>query len=249
MDSPTERNFPKYVCINCEWPADELYRRYQGGTLKISHCEKCGNIVDRYIEYDPVLIFLDVLLHKPHTYRHILFNATLQWYWKLLIILLLCDTYIKWESTLDSTVTQSTSDTIFYAALEWRFYVMLLFATLEWSLCFGTFYMYSAWSSSKDDSSLGKTFKKSHYNFESLLKTLTVASFGKAFLIPAIVWGQSQSIVWLQLTHFLVYTSNVSAFKVYYSIPRRKAMLLVACAQIPRIAIAGNLLSTFQYFL
>jgi hypothetical protein len=30
--------------------------------------------VDKYIEHDWVLIFIDMLLHKPQVYRHLLFN-------------------------------------------------------------------------------------------------------------------------------------------------------------------------------
>ena len=34
----------------------------------------CGKVVDKYIEYELVIIFLDAVLHKPQAYRHILFN-------------------------------------------------------------------------------------------------------------------------------------------------------------------------------
>ena len=34
----------------------------------------CHKVVDKYIEFDPVIIFLDALLHKPQAYRHLLFN-------------------------------------------------------------------------------------------------------------------------------------------------------------------------------
>ena len=31
--------------------------------------------MDKYVEYDPVIIFLDALLHKPQAYRHIILNT------------------------------------------------------------------------------------------------------------------------------------------------------------------------------
>ena len=40
--------------------------------------DKCGHVADKYIEYDPVVIFLDALLHKPQAYRHMLFNTDIQ---------------------------------------------------------------------------------------------------------------------------------------------------------------------------
>jgi hypothetical protein len=30
--------------------------------------------VDKYVELDAVVIFIDLLLHKPQVYRHLLFN-------------------------------------------------------------------------------------------------------------------------------------------------------------------------------
>ena len=34
----------------------------------------CQKVVDKYIEFDHMVIFLDALLHKPQVYRHLLFN-------------------------------------------------------------------------------------------------------------------------------------------------------------------------------
>ena len=36
---------------------------------------KCSENVDKYIEYDFVLVLLDILLHKSQAYRHVLFNV------------------------------------------------------------------------------------------------------------------------------------------------------------------------------
>ena len=36
---------------------------------------KCHENVDKYLEYDTVLIILDILLHKSQAYRHVLFNV------------------------------------------------------------------------------------------------------------------------------------------------------------------------------
>ena len=51
----------------------------------------CGKTVDKYSEYDGVLIFLDALLHKPQAFRHVLFNLHLKVsntsYFELLTIL------------------------------------------------------------------------------------------------------------------------------------------------------------------
>lgn len=34
----------------------------------------CSKLADKYVEYDPVIIFLDLVLLRVQVYRHILFN-------------------------------------------------------------------------------------------------------------------------------------------------------------------------------
>jgi hypothetical protein len=37
---------------------------------------KCRSIADRYVEYESVLLFIDMMLHKTSVYRHLLVNRT-----------------------------------------------------------------------------------------------------------------------------------------------------------------------------
>lgn len=39
--------------------------------------EKCKQVVDKYVEFDPVIVLLDALLFKPQAYRHVLFNKVI----------------------------------------------------------------------------------------------------------------------------------------------------------------------------
>jgi hypothetical protein len=34
----------------------------------------CNQRVDKYVEFDTVLVFLDIILHKVQAYRHLVFN-------------------------------------------------------------------------------------------------------------------------------------------------------------------------------
>lgn len=36
--------------------------------------DQCNQFADKYIEHDFIIIFIDMLLHKPQVYRHLLFN-------------------------------------------------------------------------------------------------------------------------------------------------------------------------------
>ena len=35
---------------------------------------KCGKFADKYVEFDSTVVFIDMLLHKPQVYRHLLIN-------------------------------------------------------------------------------------------------------------------------------------------------------------------------------
>ncbi|KAM9905941.1 hypothetical protein OXX79_001839 [Metschnikowia pulcherrima] len=42
--------------------------------IQLTVCPRCGKFADRYIEFDNVIIFLDLLLLRPQAYRHVAFN-------------------------------------------------------------------------------------------------------------------------------------------------------------------------------
>ncbi|CAG8553589.1 10451_t:CDS:2 [Diversispora eburnea] len=62
------------ICVECGAPVTNLYTEYSKGNIHLTHCEKCKKFADKYIEHDFVIIFIDMLLHKPQVYRHLLFN-------------------------------------------------------------------------------------------------------------------------------------------------------------------------------
>lgn len=64
------------ICVECSDPGIEcLYSEFKSNYIKLTVCPKCGNLADKYIEFDNVILFLDVLLLKPQAYRHVAFNV------------------------------------------------------------------------------------------------------------------------------------------------------------------------------
>ncbi|KAJ3376038.1 sterol homeostasis protein [Allomyces arbusculus] len=63
-----------FRCIQCGTPAQRLYITYSKGNLQLEQCVSCGAFVDTYVECDAVLVAIDMLLHKPQVFRHVLFN-------------------------------------------------------------------------------------------------------------------------------------------------------------------------------
>ncbi|CCD25993.2 sterol homeostasis protein ARV1 NDAI_0G02180 [Naumovozyma dairenensis CBS 421] len=63
------------ICIECGAAVDSLYTVYSNKHIQLTECSQCHNIVDKYVEFDNVLMFIDLLLLKPGAYRHLVFNS------------------------------------------------------------------------------------------------------------------------------------------------------------------------------
>ncbi|KHC78644.1 hypothetical protein MGS_02923 [Candida albicans P78042] len=65
------------ICIECGYSnIDCLYSKYKSDYIKLSVCPECNKIADKYIEYDSVILFLDILLLKRKAYKHLAYNLT-----------------------------------------------------------------------------------------------------------------------------------------------------------------------------
>ncbi|KAJ1717872.1 sterol homeostasis protein, partial [Coemansia biformis] len=93
----------KQVCIECGSPVSSLYTEYGAGHIRLTQCGECKCFADKYVEHDVVIKFIDMLLHKPQVYRHLLVNklefrqpAIERNIAKLGILLILFNVYIDW---------------------------------------------------------------------------------------------------------------------------------------------------------
>lgn len=63
------------ICIECTESVSSLYTQYSPSNIRLTACPRCNKFADKYIEYDNVLIFVDIILLKPQAYRHLVFNV------------------------------------------------------------------------------------------------------------------------------------------------------------------------------
>ena len=86
-------------CVECGEEVEQLYREYSKGNIRLTICSSCNHIADKYVEYEVVLILIDLMLHKPQAYRHILDNReppiSPSQLWKMYMILTLLDMNVK----------------------------------------------------------------------------------------------------------------------------------------------------------
>ena len=60
------------ICIECSYPVSHLYSTYSraddralGKGVRLTQCPRCQRFADKYVEYDFVVIFIDLVLIKP----------------------------------------------------------------------------------------------------------------------------------------------------------------------------------------
>lgn len=63
------------ICIECSYPVSHLYSAYsraddrsQGKGVRLTQCPRCQRFADKYVEYDFVVIFIDLVLIKPQVW-------------------------------------------------------------------------------------------------------------------------------------------------------------------------------------
>ncbi len=100
-------------CVECGARShDRLYKEYgsssHSGNIRLTHCQVCDAHLDKYLEYDPVLIVIDLILHKIEVYRHLLFNSSVFLprahsiisNASIVFFIMVCfDAYIKWHTS------------------------------------------------------------------------------------------------------------------------------------------------------
>ncbi|XP_051954599.1 protein ARV1 isoform X1 [Xyrauchen texanus] len=222
-------------CIECNADANELHRDYSNGILKITICGSCKKPVDKYIEYDPVIILIDATLCKTQAFRHILFNTEINIHWKLCVFCLLCEAYLRWSLLQGSQLSNDPADIIRYTK-EWDFYCMFALAALELAVfCVGV--MVILWSV--------QWFCGGVLECTPLLKALLLSSYGKVLLIPAVIWEHDFSPLCFSLIRLFVLTSNTQAIRVILNCRRRLALLAV-CGGLLLETCVSQALKTLQ---
>ncbi|XP_060762836.1 protein ARV1 isoform X2 [Neoarius graeffei] len=220
-----------FKCIECNEEASELYRDYCNGIVKITICRSCGKPVDKYIEYDPVIILIDAILCKIQAFRHILFNTHINIHWKLCVFCLLCEAYLRWSRLQSSEVTSDPADIIRYTK-EWDFYGMFALAALELGVyCAGV--LAASWSVQKLYGVCGDA--------SDLLKALLLSCYGKVLLIPAVIWEHDYSPLCFTLIRVFVLTSNAQAIRVILNCRRRLSVFAVCTGLLLEMCVSHGL--------
>ncbi|CAI0460276.1 unnamed protein product [Linum tenue] len=197
-----------YQCVECGFAIRTLYVQYSPGNIRLMKCENCKSVADEYIECEFMIILIDLILHKPKAYRHLLFNVLNQKTENFQGLLrnaifgfILLDGYrcmlLNWQ---EGERRGSSSSII---SLFWRYRKVFMACLVGNSLFLCVFLLATRILL---NSSL--TFSR----FRDLLLVILVSSYFKIFLIAMMVWEFPLSVI--LIIDLFVVSSNTVALKV-----------------------------------
>lgn len=92
------------VCVSCgaeQAPGTQSVIYYSESSIALARCLQCKEYLDFYVEFEFLLILLDLMLHRVSAFRHVLFNRVIKngVYVRAFILLLIIDMFTSgWKS-------------------------------------------------------------------------------------------------------------------------------------------------------
>ncbi|GAB4829353.1 hypothetical protein Ancab_019024 [Ancistrocladus abbreviatus] len=194
-------------CVQCARKVEKLYVQYSPGNIRLMKCENCKSVADEYIECELMIIVIDLILHKPKAYRHLLFNTlkssnlnTVLLLFKLFAAFLLVDAH---RLLILNTNKHSHSQQGF----SWSIYSMSLRMIVN--VIFGNLFFFSIF--------VGLSVKTLNLadgfcNYKDVLFGVLVSSYMKLFMVAMVVWEFPSLVVYI--IDVFVMSSNLVALRV-----------------------------------
>ena len=95
------------ACVECGKPAQALYKVFSENNIRLSLCQACGCVADKYVEYEMALIVIDLVLLKRQAYRHLMYNSGMHASSARIMQLIACSVFL--DASFKWVVLQSTS--------------------------------------------------------------------------------------------------------------------------------------------
>ncbi|KAI7893576.1 Arv1-like family-domain-containing protein [Mucor mucedo] len=229
------------TCVECGNSVQNLYTQYSKDNIRLTTCHRCNKFADKYIEHDFIIIFIDMLLHKPQVYRHLLINRITEQdgvephVFRFAILLILFEVYIKWFR-LERYYTEYDSKFI-QQPLYYQYLYILALCIFEFIVFHCCINVAIRWYFRNQE-------KRIRYNYVSM--ALIISSFGKMLLILMVIWDYKQ-LEYSWLVSIIVLASNTEALSVYMDIPYFQTLMIISFGILGRIC-AQFLFLNLTYF-
>ncbi|KAJ2641268.1 sterol homeostasis protein [Coemansia sp. RSA 1694] len=216
----------KQICIECGFPVASLYTEYGTGHIRLTQCEHCKSFADKYVEHDVVMVFIDMLLHKPQVYRHLLVNK-LEFRQpfiernvaKLGVLLVLFNVYIDWFRLEEGGRLRGQEELLFgkQHSFAIQYLAILMLSAIDAIALLVGILLASVIHQ--------RSFMQVK-RWATISTALIISSFGKVLMILLVIWEYNESYnPWL--LDFLLFTSHSTAISVLFDIHVLWASLVV----------------------
>lgn len=210
--------------------------QYSPGNIRLMKCGNCGAVADEYIECEFMILLIDLILHKPKAYRHLLYNVLNQrtayfqgFLWKSLLGFLLLDAY---RSLLLETSDGEGGLSMSISSIGWTIGKMLMDVFLG-NFVFLCSFLLAMRMLLKTSAGI--------LRFRDLLLAILISSYFKIFLIAMMVWEFPPSVIFI--IDLFVLSSNAVALRVITE------STMSRCVGVCLIAHSIKLLTTQNFAL
>ncbi|CAK9319250.1 unnamed protein product [Citrullus colocynthis] len=194
-------------CVQCGFRMNQLFVLYSPGNMHLMKCDNCKSVADEYIEFEVMIVLIDLILHKRQAYRHLLYNlldrnrlSRQDLMWKFGLGFLLLDAYrymLLILSEKKSSMSFSSTIGICQKALMNVSLGNVMF------LCVLHI--------------LSRVFLRSStgvhcYGYTEFFFAIIISSYFKIFLVCMMIWEFPSTVIFI--IDLFVLSSNVVAIKV-----------------------------------
>lgn len=253
------------ICVECKNPnIQQLYTELKSKYIQMTVCPECGKLADKYIEFDNVILFLDVLLLKPQAYRHLAYNVVedlvfsnkgkltfLERYKHLLryaLLTILFEVYLNWafeekhetRSTIVENILQKPVPVQYlffiYQQLAERIVLCML---IDW--CFRTFL---GWGN-QGNKNLPPSLQRGYF-VSVLLLTIFMSLSIKCIPIIMLIWPYDNHIMAAIVVDILGLINTIEALRINVGASFIRTSMIVLGATLililfRKVAISGLL--------
>ncbi|CAA0152649.1 unnamed protein product [Arabidopsis thaliana] len=196
----------EHRCVGCGFRVKSLFIQYSPGNIRLMKCGNCKEVADEYIECERMIIFIDLILHRPKVYRHVLYNAInpatvniQHLLWKLVFAYLLLDCY---RSLLLRKSDEESSFSDSPVLLSIKVLIGVLSANAAFIISFAI----------ATKGLLNEVSRR-----REIMLGIFISSYFKIFLLAMLVWEFPMSVIFF--VDILLLTSNSMALKDMWDSP------------------------------
>ncbi|CAG7908849.1 unnamed protein product [Brassica rapa] len=220
----------EYRCVGCGFRVKSLFIQYSPGNIRLMKCGNCKEVADEYIECERMIIFIDLVLHRPKVYRHVLYNEINQetvniqhLLWKLVFAYLLLDSY-------RSLLLRGTNEHSSLVLVTVKVLVDVLSTNLAFLFSFAI---------------AAKVLLHEVSRKREILLGILISSYFKMFLLAMLVWEFPVSVIFI--IDMLVLTSNSMALKVMTESTTSRCIAVCLIAHTVRFLV-GQIIEPTTFF-